>query len=84
MIPFTPSAQFQAFFDEVIRNAEAPVTAGSYTPVIPDFPDPREQAFAHTKLAELIAMIDRMRKSVTPVAAPSTAPANPEFYGSAP
>ena len=85
---FQPSQAFQAFFNQIIADAERPVTAGTYTPMIPDFPDPEEQAFAHTQLAELIRSIHAMKQSVTtqtvnPYALdPSTGqPLYPESWG---
>lgn len=71
MRAFQPSPAFVSFFNAVIADAEAPVTAGTYAPVIPDFADPFEQAFAHTKLLALIQQIEAMRRSLAPT---TTAP----------
>jgi hypothetical protein len=62
---FQPSAAFQQFFDAVIAAAEAPVTAGRYTPTIPTLADPHEQAFVQQVLVPLIGDINRMKASVS-------------------
>lgn len=84
MRAFRPSPEFIAFFNTIIAAAEAPVTAGSYAPAIPTFANPEEQAFAQTKLAELIDQIDRMRKSLIPPAPSSTDPYVDPYATSAP
>lgn len=66
MIPFTPSAAFVTFFNQVIAAAEAPVVPGGFSMDIPPFADPQENTFAQTVLAGLIQEIAAMRASVTP------------------
>lgn len=68
---FQPSQAFRSFFDQIIADAERPVTPGIYAPVIPDFSDPEEHAFAQTQLAELIRAIQAMKQSVTPSSIPA-------------
>jgi hypothetical protein len=58
MIEFQPSPAFVSFFNAIILAAESTPVAGRFQPTIPDFPDSREQAFAHTVLATLISQID--------------------------
>lgn len=86
---FNPSAAFVAFFNQVIAAAEAPVTAGSYMPVIPTFTDQEEDSFVQVHLVPLIRQVDTMRRSVSPAPAPNPyaldpstgQPLHPEAWG---
>jgi len=62
MRPFTPSPEFQTFFDLVVAHGNDVwgTSSRGFSPVVPTFTNPEEQAFTQERLVPFIAKINAL------------------------
>jgi hypothetical protein len=76
MKAFQPSPAFQAFFEALMAQANAPTTSSTGNLTVPVLTDPHEQAFMETQCLPLLNALRTF--AGTPISAPAP---TPEPYG---